>query len=129
MRLALPIALTLLFAACNPNEGRFISRLAEQDCTYALECFSDSLLNHYGWTDQETCESLHGPILAAYGVSCEEYDPKAARACIKDLRGRSCTTEGPDLARPASCDTVFASCSDGALPDEQDTDTSDDTDA
>jgi hypothetical protein len=112
MRILVPLTL-LLASACGLDEARFVSRQAEQDCAYALACFSDPMLAFQGWTDQETCESTHGPTLAAVAASCDEFDNKAAKECIKAMKGRACAGEGPSLDRPAVCDVVFSSCEAG----------------
>ena len=123
MRLVATLLL-LSLAACGLDEARFVSRQVEQDCAYALACFSDPMLNFNGWTDQETCEEDHGPIVAAVAASCAEFDPKAARECLREMKGRDCAGEGPGLDRPDACELVFSAC-DPFLPDGDDTDTSD----
>lgn len=119
---------TLLISGCSIDEDRFVTRLAEEDCTYALDCFDEPILNFYGWTDQETCESTHGPDLAAIAASCQDFDPKLARTCLKELGDRSCQGDGPGLDRPDACDAVFTSC-EGAVTsgsDEVESEASDD---
>ena len=76
---ALLLSLLVLASGCAIDDDVFVTRLAEQDCAYALECFDEPILNFYGWSDQASCEASHGPDLAALAASCADYDPKAAR--------------------------------------------------
>lgn len=121
------LLLVLLAAACGLDDARYVSRLAEADCTYALECFDETMLNFYGFSDQETCESRRGPELAAVAASCAEFDAKAGRECLKQLRARDCQGSGPDFDHPDVCRSVFASCeaSDNGGGDEVDNGDSD----
>jgi len=119
------LLLVLLAASCGLDDARYVSRLAEADCTYALECFDESMLNFYGYTDQQACEERRGPVLAAVAASCADLDTKAARECLKELRGRECQGAGPDFDHPDVCLSVFSSCEAGDNGDDDEVETSD----
>jgi hypothetical protein len=107
---ALP--LLVLLAACGTSQDRFVRDLTEADCTYALACFDDAVLNFKGYTDLESCEALQGPFNAALQADCAVYDKKKAKECLKAVEDRACvaTDDPDDLARPTVCDEVFTSC-------------------
>jgi hypothetical protein len=113
------IALMLLAGACRTGEARFVVRLVAEDCSYALECFDDALLNFYGWSDRATCQETHGPTIAGIAASCDEFDKAASKECLKALSGRSCVDSGPSMARPDICDTVFSVCEGGSFSETE----------
>lgn len=123
-------AVLLALPACKVKEDRLVSELTTGDCAYALACWDEGVLTQYGWTDQETCEADHGPVIARLPLDCEIYDPKKARECIKALDERQCadSSDPTDLGRPAACQEVFASCEGGDTADTDSVET-DDTDA
>ena len=100
----------ILLAACSWSEDTYFANAAEAECELGLECFDEARLNFLGWTDLESCVALEGPEFAATGVGCATFDSSAAKACVKELRDRSCPDEGQEPSYPAVCDAVFADC-------------------
>lgn len=108
MRRAPLYSSSLLLAGCLSGE-KFVSEYVEAECTYALECYDEAVLNFRGWDSVETCMDVRGPEYAGQIDGCI-LDKSAGRECLKQLKGLGCPADGEDPTLPAICTAAFPGC-------------------
>jgi hypothetical protein len=119
----------VLLSGCGIDETRFIPDYTEQYCALVFDCSESATLLFDGIGDQERCAGLVGPVVEAQLETCESYDGKAAKKCLKDMGDLTCPGPGVSLdsTLPSVCDDVFVDCKEtpeqGNVPNETDTGT------
>ena len=94
-----------LLTSCGLSEDKYATKISTAQCALYEEC---GYLQAYGDT-VAACEAAIEELTKAYVTdeTCE-YDPKAARQCLKEVKETECDTDGEG---DSSCDDV---CGDGS---------------
>lgn len=109
MRTIIAIGLvSLLASGCFREADDFVARAAELGCEQQKECDPDAFETAY----QDDMDACIDDVVASYDdqVDACEYDAKAARKCIREMKKLSC---GDEVAEDGDCPQVFTDCGAG----------------
>lgn len=115
------VLVSLMAAGCGLSEKKFVAEVAQEDCEYALSCWSDAALAQNAWESVDDCLVDHGPEVAGWVEGCGVSSDYRAKQCVKFMNSRGCAQDGPpgDLNWPEACVELFASC-EGDVPVDTD---------
>ena len=106
MRSVLVVLCALAFTGCRWSEARYFDAYAEADCTFLMDCLDPAVLNFLGWETLDDCIQDKGTQAVTEAEGCE-YNPRAARPCVKGIEEMTCPPDGEEPDYPPICETVF----------------------
>ena len=113
-------AVAVSAGGCGLSPDGYVSKYAEAECSYSLECFDAQVLEFNNWVAQtvdgeeltgaDMCELDIVPRLLKQKQECTVYDKALAKACLDDWAVQGCPENGADPEVPEACAGVFSSC-------------------
>ncbi|MBW1879515.1 MAG: hypothetical protein JRJ84_14220, partial [Deltaproteobacteria bacterium] len=79
----------LALTGCRWSEARFFDEYAEADCTFLMDCLDPAVLTFLGWGSLADCIEDKGTEAVTEAQGCE-YNPRAARSCVKGIEEMTC---------------------------------------
>jgi len=110
-----------VLVGCGASEGKYLTDYTARYCELVFQCSDEAMLLFDGIESEEECNNLVGSDLQSFGGTCEEYDGRAAKDCLKAMDDMTCPAQGKSLdsALPAACSYVFLTCKE---PEDDNTD-------
>ena len=111
----------VVLTGCGVGEDKYLTQYTERYCELVFQCSDEAMLLFDGLETEEECGGLVGNELVDFGGTCEDYDGRAAKDCLREMKDLTCPAEGKtlDSALPTACSYVFLTCTE---PKEEDTD-------
>ena len=109
---AILAGLTLMtLAGCGIDETKFIPEYTQLYCEKYMECSDQAVRVFDGIDDIDQCLGTVGPQIEAEVGYCD-YNPKAAKKCIKAMEAMTCPGEGQflDDVVPLDCSEAVNAC-------------------
>jgi hypothetical protein len=99
---------SLLASGCFREADDFVARAAELGCEQQEECDPDAFELAY----QDDLDACIDDVIGGYDEQVEscEYDAKAGRKCIREMKKLSC---GDEVEEDGDCSQVFTDCGAG----------------
>jgi len=107
---------------CGDAETEFRLEYRTTYCEQYLTCEDPAILTFDGFLDVESCETLVGPDIVEWGVSCD-FKGRAGNDCLAELSAMTCEPGAGMPQLPAVCEQVFVNCSASSETDSGSADT------
>ena len=95
---------------CGVSQSKFAAKAAKAACSWAEEC---DMLDFYGG-DVDSCtttmEEYYSTVVSE--ENCPEYDKKAAKSCLKEMKSAECEASSDDDGGESDCASICSGSSD-----------------